>query len=292
MKRTLIGVVLAATLAANAFATEVPTDVTVQNLNGSQQYIQTFTVSPDTDPEALKMEPFEYEGFLYTYASMTQQKNIFSDKQSHTQTVTVETDKKDLSAVLAALSPTVDYDDGAYDGTLTLNHTTIVTEAAGYATKSYAVSTTKAYDSLPSNDMSYIPATAVKDGVTLNLTGVDWQVQATALVDDVLIPSQYRAVATYGGTAWYSDATGYITTADYTGEISCSSVESVTYTLTYLGQKNISIAFILCAAIGLVILIVLASLLIRSRRGTVLPYTDSRAELIEDEYDDDEEDTQ
>lgn len=38
---------------AGAFALEVPTDVTVQNLNGTQQYIKTFTVPAATDPHTL-----------------------------------------------------------------------------------------------------------------------------------------------------------------------------------------------------------------------------------------------
>ena len=47
MKRMLISVALTLALSATAMAAEVPTEVTVQNLNGSQEYIQTFTASPD-----------------------------------------------------------------------------------------------------------------------------------------------------------------------------------------------------------------------------------------------------
>ena len=43
---------LAAALVTNACALEVPTDTTVQNLNGSQQLIKTYTLPPGTDPPA------------------------------------------------------------------------------------------------------------------------------------------------------------------------------------------------------------------------------------------------
>ena len=46
MKRLLTCLLLAAALVTNACALEVPTDTTVQNLNGSQQLIKTYTLPP------------------------------------------------------------------------------------------------------------------------------------------------------------------------------------------------------------------------------------------------------
>lgn len=86
--------------------------------------------------------------------------------------------------------------------------------------------------------MAYVPATTVKDGVTIQLESVDWQVQGTALVDDVLVPSSYVAVATYAGKASYSTPTGYITTADYVGTVSCEEIKDVTYTVLYVGAAG------------------------------------------------------
>ena len=59
--------------------------------------------------------------------------------------------------------------------------------------------------------MSYVPATTVKDGVTLNLSNVDWQIIGTDLVGDALAPASYQAVATYSGKSYHKVATGYIT---------------------------------------------------------------------------------
>ena len=230
-----IALALALLCTESAYALEVPTDTVVQNLNGVQQYIKTYTVEPGTDPQALIEGPFEYEGFLYTFAAITKEENPFEDSQTHRETVTVETAKSDLASVLAALSPSMEFSDGRYSGTLNLDHTTINTVASGYTTKSYTVSATKEIGNLDSNDMSYVPATTVKDGKTIQLQSVDWQVQGTALVDDVLVPSQYKAVATYSGKAYYNAATGYITTAEYVGEVSCSELKSITYTVIYTG---------------------------------------------------------
>ena len=229
---------LALACTVSAFAMQVPSSTVVQNLNGVQQYVKTYTVPVETDPQELIEEPFEYEGYVYTYADSTKEELTFEAQKEHTETITVETKKKDLAAVLEVLEPTMEYDDGRYSGILALDHTTIHTEPAGYSSGSYTVRETKRIENLDSNDMSYVPATTVKDGRTLSLESVDWQVQSTSLVDDVLVPSSYVAVATYAGKASYSTPTGYITTADYTGTVTCDEVTHVTYKVLYVGKEG------------------------------------------------------
>ena len=238
MKRLLTCLLLAAALVTNACALEVPTDTTIQNLNGSQQLIKTYTLPPGADPRQLVEEPFELEGWHYTFADIVKEENQVSDRKYDTETVTLETDTKDLGKILEQLAATLDYDDGTYSGVLNLDHTAIRTEAAGYTSQARNVSVTKTIGPLDRNDMSYVPATTVKDGVTLSLSGVDWQVIGTDLVGDTLAPASYQAVATYSGKSYHRVATGYITSANYVGEVSRSDVESVTYKVTYLGTES------------------------------------------------------
>ena len=49
----LIALALTLSLSTSAFAMEVPTNTVVQNLNGSQQVIKTYTIDPGTDPQEL-----------------------------------------------------------------------------------------------------------------------------------------------------------------------------------------------------------------------------------------------
>ena len=55
---------------------------------------------------------------------------------------------------------------------------------------------------------------------------------------DALAPASYQAVATYSGKSYHKVATGYITSADYVGEVTRDDVESVTYKVTYLGTET------------------------------------------------------
>ena len=238
MKKVCLCLLLTAALTMSASALEVPTSTVVQNLNGSQQVVKTYTVSPGVDAKTLIEEPFQLEGFLYTYADIVKEENRVSERQSHTETVTVETAKKNLDVVLEQLAPTMEYDDGIWAGTLALDHTSIQTQAAGYTTGSSTVTATKTIGPLDRNDMSYVPATTVKNGVTLNLSNVEWQVIGADVVGDMTAPCSYQAVATYSGKSYYKAATGYVTTASYVGEVAHEGVESVTYRVTYLGESH------------------------------------------------------
>nr|WP_325258897.1 hypothetical protein [uncultured Oscillibacter sp.] len=237
MKKICLCLLLTAALTMSASALEVPTNTVVQNLNGSQQVVKTYTVSPEVDAQTLIEEPFQLEGFLYTYADIVKEENRVSERQTHTETVTVETAKKNLDVILKELAPTMEYDDGAWAGTLALDHTSIQTQAAGYTTGSSTVTATKTIGPLDRNDMSYVPATTTKNGVTLNLSNVEWQVIGADVVGDVMAPCSYQAVATYSGKSYYKAATGYVTTANYVGEVTHEGVESVTYQVTYLGKE-------------------------------------------------------
>ena len=237
MKRLFLSLLVALALSVSAFAMEVPTDTVVQNLNGSQQLIKTYTLPPGSDPQALIEEPFQLEGYVYTFADIVKAENHVSDKDSHTETVTLETSTKELSDILEQLAPTMEYDNGSYAGTLALDHTSIRTDASGYTTRSRTISATKTIGPVDRNDMSYVPATTVKDGVTLSLSSVDWQITGTDVVGESLSPCSYQAVAKYSGKTSYQAATGYITTVNYVGEISRDDVESVTYRVTYIGTE-------------------------------------------------------
>ena len=293
MKKAILCVLLTLSMSVSAFALEVPTGTVVQNLNGSQQVIKTFTIPADQDPQSLIEQPFELEGYLYTFTNIVKKENAVEESRPHTEIITVETDKNDLALILQQLKPIVEYDDGVFRGTLALDHTTINTQASGYVPKSYTVSEVKTIGQLDRNDMSYVPSTTVKNGRTLNLANVEWQVTGTDLVGEALVPSSYQAVATYQA------ATGYVTTAEYTGEVTHEGVESITYVLTYLGTKagiahllsNVGgffaanwLVLIVGAAMGAVVIfgIVYASY-VRRHRATHAETDDGNANISEEE---------
>lgn len=232
-----LGLILILSLTTSAFAAEVPESLVVENLNGQQRMVKTYILSPDDDPDTLQEPSFDYDGFHYTWAYTTKEEQPYLETKTVTETVTVETSKNDLSQILAELSPTLAYEKDGFTGELALDHTTLVTEAAGYTTKYSTVTDTKVIGNLDRNDMSYVPATTTKNGKTLTLVDVEWQVTGTDLVGEALVPSRYQAVATYSASSSYSAATGYVTTAEYSGEVTAEGIESITYTVVYTGTE-------------------------------------------------------
>lgn len=237
LRHLALCLLLVLSMATSAFAAEVPETFVTENLNGQQRIVKTYTLAPDIDPETLKEPSFEYDGFTYTWAYTTKEEHPFLETKDVVEIITVETAKNDLAQILAELAPSIEYDDGSFSGELTLDHTTLTTEAAGYTTKYSKTTETKVIANLDRNDMSYIPATTVKNGKTLSLANVDWQVTGTALVGESLVPSQFQAVATYSASSSYKVATGYVTTAEYHGEVTSEGIKNITYTVVYTGTE-------------------------------------------------------
>lgn len=237
IKHLALGAALALSLTVSGFASAVPENLVVENLNGQQRITKTYVLPPDTDPEILKEPSFDYDGFTYTWAFTTKEEHTFLETKTAAQTVTVETAKKDLNTILEQLAPTIPYDDGEYTGELALDHTTLSTVAAGYTTQRGTITVTKTIGPLDRNDMSYVPATTTKNGRTLSLVNVDWQVIGADVVGDVMAPCSYQAVATYSASTSSQVATGYVTTAEYKGEVVAEGVENITYTVVYVGSE-------------------------------------------------------
>lgn len=148
--------VVAVSMTMGASATSyIPDDVTYQNLNGQQLAIKTYTLLPDQDPSDLYEDDFEYDGFLYSMSDIVKEEQRYQEENAHTEVVTVTTASKNLEDILAELKPTIEYDDGVSSGTLSLDHSTLKTEAAGYKRSSYTVTATKNYTGLDRNDSSY-----------------------------------------------------------------------------------------------------------------------------------------
>lgn len=226
--------------AEDAARLAIPVGVTSENLDGREIIVKVYKLPASEDPAYLIEEPFEQNGFVYAFESITKEEKPYEESKTHSETLTVSTASGNLADVLGALSPTLPYDDGTYGGTLALDHTSIKTEAAGYTTKSHTVSETKTIEGLDRNDPGYVPKSTVKNGRTLTLSNIEWSVGGAGLAaDGALLPSAYTAIATYTAGASVSVATGYVTTATYTGRVVSEGVGEVVYTVIYAGKPAI-----------------------------------------------------
>ena len=192
MRRLAVFLSLLCLLSLPVSAAYIPESSVTENRDGRQLIIKTYQLSPEDDPSELVDEPFDLEGYHYEHLETVKEDQTFHDSKAHTETVTVTTSSDSLSAILEQLAPTMEYSKDGYSGVLTLDHTTLQTEAAGYTTKYYTITDTKQFTGLPRNDPSYVPTTTVKDGKTLSLSNISWAVTGTGLADDTLVPTSYQ----------------------------------------------------------------------------------------------------
>lgn len=251
----------------------VPISVEQKNIDGVEYLIKVYELPAETPQEQLVETDFMLDDFLFTYVTTDKQVKEQKDTKEVTQEEKAESKSKSLDEVIKLFPATKNYDKDGYKGTLTLDTGSIVTEVSGYTTKNYTVSTTKEYPGLMYADPSYVSQSASKDGHILPLTNVSWTVMATGLSGDSLVPTEYKAVATYSKTFSSQVPTGYISTARYKGNITKTTADTAVFTITYAGKDIEGMPPILKAVTGIILLLLLccgiAMLLfyLKSRRG-------------------------
>ena len=243
MKRfiTVCAVLLAMSMAlfAPARAAEespvcYPTAITVSE--DGTELRKVYDLSPEADPAGIPRSDFEQGGFHYTFTDILRQELPEYEERLHTESVALDSPKKDMESVLALLPQEreVVTDDG-FTGTLALKLDSVRVEVAGYGSTTKELSATRTYPNLEGQDTSYIPKTVEDNGKTLSLQTIDWQVSNANNLDGYAVGERYTAVATYTGTSTSSYVSGYTVTAEYTGTVSRIHLNRVRYIAIFEG---------------------------------------------------------
>ena len=211
-----------------------PTAVT-RSEDGSELR-KLYDLGPTDDPAGIPRSDFEQDGFRYTLVDLLKQELPEHEERQHTETVTLESKKKDMESVLALLPQEREFitEDGLI-GTLTLRLDTVRVDVAGYGSSTKEVSATRSYPNLAGQDTQYIPKSIQDDGRTLTLQTIDWQTDNTASTDGYALGDRYTAVATYTGSATSSYVKGYTVTADYAGTVGRINLNKTRYVAIYEG---------------------------------------------------------
>jgi len=223
---------------APAISKVYPSDVTDIRDGGGWQIVKTYELSANEKPEDIPRDGFERSGWRFTLTDIIRHETASAETREHTETVTLNTDTKELETILPLFSPTMEYkaDDG-YVGIITLDVSSIKVETAGTKTSSYTMSVTREYPHLSANDTGLVPKTVTDRGTTYTLAGVDWRAGNYVTIDYEQVPEYYTAVATYTATGTSTKVTGYVTTAVYTGTLAKLSQGKTIYTAYFLGEE-------------------------------------------------------
>ena len=225
-----------AAMAAEAPEVQVCYPTSVTRSEDGSEIRKVYDLSPEGDPAGISRSDFEQDGYHYTLTDLLKQELPEHEERQHTETVSLQSDKKDMESVLALLPQEKEFitDDGLI-GTLELQLDTVQVEVAGYGSSTKKVSATRSYPNLVNQDTANIPKTITDNGRTLTLETLQWQTDNTASLDGYALGDRFTAVATYTGSATSSYVTGYTVTADYTGTVSHIALDRVRYVAIFEG---------------------------------------------------------
>lgn len=216
-----------------------PTDIQLLEQGERNFLYKTYTVAANYNPDLLIETSFSQGGYRYRYSEIIQRESTpASDSKTVTQTKTIQCDTNNQAEVIALLGNKLPYsDENGYEGELFLLPESLMISETGRAPYSYTLTDTKEFANLESNDMTFIPKTTVKNGLTLTLQNVDWQPSGGAGYND--FPGSYNAVAYYSTIASGTKASGYSATVSFSGNVVKPLIGKSTYTIVYEGEQII-----------------------------------------------------
>ena len=216
-----------------------PIDIVLSEDDTAWRMKKVYQLDASADPSVIPTENFEQEGREYVFLDLLAEDQRETDTKEHIEQITQESSTKDTETVLKNLAPTLEYagEDG-YMGVLTLDTASVKVEASGYGSRNKNVTATRTYPNLADADTSYIPKTVEENGCTMELVDVSWQTAAAEEVSGQSVATRYTAVASYAGTKTSRYVKGYVVTADYVGNVSRTTNNSILYTAIFSAMKE------------------------------------------------------
>ena len=216
-----------------------PIDIVLSEDDTAWRMKKVYQLDASADPLVIPTENFEQEGREYVFLDLLAEDQRETDTKEHIEQITQESSTKDTETVLKNLAPTLEYagEDG-YMGVLTLDTASVKVEASGYGRRNKNVTATRTYPNLADADTSYIPKTVEENGCTMELVDVSWQTAAADEVSGQSVATRYTAVASYAGTKTSRYVKGYVVTADYVGNVSRTTNNSILYTAIFSAMKE------------------------------------------------------
>lgn len=224
---------------SNCFAVTLDnTNVTENKLNCYRTYY--VQENEQSDFIANLEKEIEVFGDKYTFDSYTSEGGATIDTIDITTTKKITSKTNNLESIINQLGTTISYEQDGYVGEYILNtqNIQIKTNYNGY--REDLIEETINYTSLERNDLDFIPKQTVKDGLTLDLLNVEWEVETTKMIGEYEVPNLYTAKCYYAGKQRIDYPNTYSVTAEYTGTATKKIENPYIYTVKYnkVEEKN------------------------------------------------------
>ena len=216
----------------NCFATTLEkTDITEDKLNCYKTYIVQ-DIEKDMFIENLEKN-IEVSGNKYIFDSYTSEGGPKTETLNISTTKNIISKTKDLESIIDQLRNSIEYKENGYIGEYQLDTQNIQIKTIYNGFREDLIEETINYTSLERNDLDFIPKQTVKDGLTLDLIKVEWEIQTTKMIGEYEVPNLYTAKCYYAGKQRIDYPNTYSVTAEYKGTATKEIKNPYTYTIKY-----------------------------------------------------------
>ena len=152
---------------------------------------------------------------------------------SNPTTKKITSGTNNLNSIINQLGRTIHYEKDGYIGEYQLNTENIQIKTNYNGFREDLIEETINYTGLERNDLDFIPKQTEKDGLTLDLLNVEWEVETTKMIGEYEVADLYTAKCYYAGKQRVNYPNTYSVTAEYTGTATKEILTPYTYTVKY-----------------------------------------------------------
>ena len=216
----------------NCFAvTMEETKITEDELNCYKTY-QVMESEKDIFLEMLSKE-IEVDGSKYKYVDYTAEggNTLETTDINTTKTILSKTNNKDK--IIEQLENTIKYEKDGYIGEYILNPNTLKIKTNYNGFREDSIEETINYTNLEKNDLNFIPKQTIKNGLTLDLLNVEWEVESIKMIGEYEVANTYTAKCYYATKQRVDYPNTYTVTAEYFGTATNTEEHPITYVVKY-----------------------------------------------------------
>jgi len=159
----------------------------------------------------------EIFGNKYTFDSYSIEEDYTTDTIDISTTKKITSKTNNLESIINQLGETISYEQDGYTGEYLLNKENIQIKTNYNGFRENLIEETINYTNLEKNDLNFIPKQTTKDGLTLDLLNVEWEVETTKMIGEYTVANTYTAKCYYAGKQRIDYPNTYSITAEYTG---------------------------------------------------------------------------
>lgn len=203
------------------------------------KYIEkTYVLDADEEISRVADGTFELDGYSYSQIDIKNEPVIHIEEKEVEQLEKTFVSAQGDVNIIKNLGETIEYtDEDGFHGELKPDLENVKYYASGYTHKTMTKNGSQMYYNMPSMDLSQIPKSIWRDGISLKLMDVQWIGDNRSASADTAVGNNFAAKGLYQGTYQVNIPSGYMAEVMYKGTVAKEISEQIEYKVTYVGEE-------------------------------------------------------